>query len=54
LTFFAANSRRLNLFERSVKCGGELYFFLVCGCLSGAAGILLEGFSPNSLGRSAT
>src|SRR5438876_11321521 len=29
LTFSAANSRRLNLFERSVKSGVEFCFFLV-------------------------
>ncbi len=34
MAFFAANSRRLNLFERSVECGVEFCFFLVRGCLS--------------------
>src|SRR5438094_9339376 len=35
LIFSAANSQRLNLFERSVKCGVEFCFFLVRACLGG-------------------
>jgi len=35
----AANSRRLELFEPSVKCDVEFCFFLVCPCLSGASEI---------------
>ena len=34
-----ANSPRLNLFERSVKCGVEFCFFLVRRCLGDASEI---------------
>src|SRR6266480_5882625 len=39
LTVSAADSRRRNPFERSVKCGVEFCFFLVRGCLCGTGKI---------------
>jgi len=39
----ASNSRRLNLFERTVKCSVEFCLFLVRACLGGAGEIFAPG-----------